>query len=198
MHPATAPFNTTALPRTITHPLIGDRVTFLETAATTGGAYTLVEVVLQGGGGNGLHYHLDYDEEFTAVEGVLGIQLGKETLRLQPGQQAVAPVRSVHRFYNPGTEPITFRVKVAPSRRFEEMLRMAYGLAGDGLCNGKGVPKSIWHTAILFETGESYLPGLPLGLQRGLFGLLARIARRLGKDKELERYYRPGGKTAHI
>lgn len=178
------------LPRTITNPLVGDSVTFLETASETGGKYTLVEVTLKPGGGTGLHYHIDYAEEFTAVEGTLGIQLGKQTLHLLPGEQAIAPIRSKHRFFNPGNTSIRFLVKITPARYFEQMLRIAYGLATDGLCNAKGVPLSIWHTAILFEVGETYMPGIPLGIQRTVFGWLARIARRKGKDKELEKYYK--------
>jgi quercetin dioxygenase-like cupin family protein len=78
------------LPRTITNPLIGDTVTFLETSEETNGAYTLVEVTLAAGGGNGLHYHLDFDEEFEVIEGVLGVQCEKEILHLKHGQTAIA------------------------------------------------------------------------------------------------------------
>ncbi len=186
------------LPRTITNPLIGDRVTFLKTADETGGGYTLVEVTLQPGGGTGLHYHVDYTESFTAVDGVLGIQLDDQELRLVPGEQAEVPLRRLHRFYNPGPTPITFQTRITPARQFEAMLRVAYGLATDGRCNAKGMPKNIWHLALLFELGETYLPGLPLGVQRGLFGMLARIARRLGKDAALKPYYQAGAASGGI
>jgi hypothetical protein len=44
--------------------------------------------------------------------------------------------------------------------------------------------------ALLMEMGETYLPGLPLGLQQGIFRLLSGLAHRLGKHKEVEKYYR--------
>ncbi|ALI98698.1 cupin domain-containing protein [Rufibacter tibetensis] len=179
-----------SLPRTLTNPLIKDKVTFLKTAAETDGAYTLVEVELAPGGGNGLHYHVDYIEIFEVVEGTLGIQCGKEDLHLQPGEVATAPAKTVHRFYNPSQqERVVFQTTIKPARHFEEMLRIAYGLANDGKTNQKGIPTSIWYLALLFEKGESYIPGIPLWLQRGIVKVLARIARYRGMDQHLHKYY---------
>ena len=97
--------------RVIENPLIKDRVTFLETAAETNGKFTLVQVELAPDGGNELHYHKTFDETFTVVEGVLGIQLGKEIFHLKKGESATAPVGSLHRFFNPSaTEKVVFNV----------------------------------------------------------------------------------------
>lgn len=178
------------LARTIINPTHGYSTTFLKSTTETGGAYTLVEVVLPAGEGTPMHYHLDFTEEFSAVEGTLGIQLGKKVVHLQPGDApALAPKRVHHRFFNPGTTPIRFRCVVRPSRRFEDMLRIVYGLAHDGLMNKKGLPKNLLTLAICYEIGESYVPGMPLWLQRGIFRILAQVARRRGADKDLERYY---------
>ncbi|MBO9595767.1 MAG: cupin domain-containing protein [Niabella sp.] len=179
------------LPQTITHPLIGDTVTFLKTADETNGAYTLVEVVLLPGGGNDLHYHVDYIEVFEVLEGVLGIQYGKTEHYLNPGDTLTVPKKVVHRFFNRDPRhPVKFRVTIQPARHFEVMLRIAYGLAVDGKINKKGLPH-IWHLAILFQKGESYLPGVPLVIQKGIFGILARIACIRGVHRELYKYYKP-------
>ena len=47
--------------RTVRNPVIGDEVTFVQTARETGGDHTLARVVLKPGGGNPLHYHLTYE-----------------------------------------------------------------------------------------------------------------------------------------
>lgn len=178
------------LPRKLINRTHGYSVHFLVSASETNGAYTYVEVDLPPGEGTPLHYHLNFDECFEAVEGTLGIQLGKKKIMVQPGDRpAEAPRGSVHRFFNPGKEMIKFRAVISPARQFETLMRIGYGLADDGQCNEKGMPKSIWHLALVYEIGESYLPGVPLFLQRGIFGLLARIARRKGKHKELEKYH---------
>lgn len=179
------------LPKTITHPLIGDTVTFLKTTAETNGAYTLVEVALLPGGGNDAHYHVNYSEVFEVLEGTLGVQYGKAEHVLNAGDTVTVPPKVVHRFFNKSSEhPVKFRVTIEPARHFEATLRIAYGLAADGKTNKKGMPH-IWHLAIILQKGESYLPGLPLVIQRGLFGVLARIARMKGVHRELYKYYKP-------
>ena len=50
--------------RKIYNPIQKDSVTFLQTAADTDGAYSLVEVELPRGGGVGLHYPKTYSEKF--------------------------------------------------------------------------------------------------------------------------------------
>ncbi len=178
------------LPRVIKNPLIGDTVTFVKTSEETNGAYPLVEVELAPGGGNGMHYHIDFDETFEVVDGVLGIQLGKELMHLQPGQSAVAVRNAVHRFFNPSTtQPVKFLCTITPAMQFEQMLRIAYGMANDGLTNKKGMP-SILPLSIMFQKGGTYLPSLPCTLQKALFGFIARIAKRRGVDKTLEKYYK--------
>jgi hypothetical protein len=62
--------------RTVRNPVIGDEVTFVRTAGETGGEHTLARVLLKPGGGNPLHYHLTYAEEFEVVDGRLTIHRG--------------------------------------------------------------------------------------------------------------------------
>ncbi|WP_158301830.1 cupin domain-containing protein [Paenibacillus mesophilus] len=178
------------LPRTIENPLVQDRVTFLTTGAESGGSFEYVEVELAPGGGVDLHYHLAYTEHFAAVDGVLHLELDGQLRELQPGQAASAPPWSLHRFFNPGKENIVFHVKVAPARRFEQMLRIAYGLARDGKVREKtGIPRNLFELAVLFELGESYMNGIPIGMQKGIFSLLYRIAKWRGVEERLLNTY---------
>ena len=65
--------------RVINNPIFDDTVTFVKTSKETGGEYTLLEIQLSPGGGNPLHYHFDYEETFTAKEGIemdTGEQMG--------------------------------------------------------------------------------------------------------------------------
>lgn len=178
------------LPRKISSTLGGYAMEFIKTPEETNGQYLEVEVIMKPKGGNDMHYHTTFTEEFIVVEGVLGIQVEKEVVHLHPGEKAIAPLNKLHKFFNPSeTTPVRFRVLVKPARFFEATLRIAHGLANDGLCNKKGLPRSIWHLALLFEMGESYAPLLPHKLQTALCSILAGIARWLGKDKALEKYY---------
>ena len=181
---------TTKTARTIENPLIKDKVTFLETAAETKGKFTLVEVELAPCGGNGLHYHKTFDETFTTVEGVLGIELNGQIIYLQKGESATAPVGSLHRFFNPSdTEKVSFKVLLEPGKTgFETALQVAYGLARDGRTNRKGIPKSLYHMALIIRWSDTNLPGVFHWMEPVMIWL-ARRAERKGIDKELVASY---------
>jgi mannose-6-phosphate isomerase-like protein (cupin superfamily) len=174
--------------RTVRNPVIGDEVTFVHTAGETGGEHTLARVLLNPGGGNPLHYHLTYTEEFEVVDGFLTIHRDGERLMLGPGETAHAPIGSRHRFANDTDRPVTFLTTIRPARRFEEQIRIAYGLARDGKTIGGGVPRNPLQLALLFEISETYIPALPLAVQRGIFGPLARLAHWLRSERSLEKY----------
>ena len=176
-------------PRVLENPVIGDRVTFLKTAAETNGEYLLERLELAPHGGNVLHYHLTFAESFEVLEGRLNVDLDGRQLVLGPGERLVVPVKAPHRFYSTSDEPVTFTIECRPARRMEQATRIAYGLARDGRTNAKAIPRNLWEMAVVFELGESYLVGLPRFVQQALFGTLARIARWLGVERALEERY---------
>lgn len=175
--------------RVFENPLIKDKVTLLESSQETNGAYTLLEVALEVGGGNSLHYHTSFNEEFTAIEGTLSIGLKERQLHLKPGQTTVAEINQLHRFYNASSSPIRFQVKLTPgSTEFEKCIAIGYGLAGDGLTNKNGIPKKMDHLALLLDLGNTRLTGfiafiMPYLLRR------AKRARKKGVLKILENKY---------
>lgn len=172
--------------RVIENPLINDRVTFVETAAETEGKFTLVKVELAPKGGNQLHYHKTYEETFSVLEGELGIQLGKQILYLKKGENATAPVGSLHRFFNPSaTEKVVFNVLLQPgSEGFERTLQVAYGLARDGRTSKRGVPKSLYHMALIVQWSDTNIPGI-FTLIEPVLRWLANRAVKKGIEKAL-------------
>jgi quercetin dioxygenase-like cupin family protein len=175
--------------RKIYNPVQRDSVTFLKTSKETNGSLTLVDVELAPGGGVGLHYHKTYSEKFTVINGTLGVTLGKQEHHLKQQESATAEPNTLHRFYNPAAEPVQFQVELRPaSEGFERSLQVAYGLARHGKTNSKGIPLNIFHVALLLEMSESKLPGAYTAFEFILL-LMAKIARILGTDKKLHRYY---------
>jgi quercetin dioxygenase-like cupin family protein len=177
--------------RVFENPKIKDRVTILETGADNNGSHILVEVEMLPGGGNPWHYHNSLVEEFTAIEGELGIGLNKKNLYLKPGEKAIAEKKQLHRFFNPGKTPVRFHVKISPGHdAFLHSLCIGYGLAGDGLTTKNGIPKKFDHLAVLLEMSESNFPGF-LSLIQSILKRRARKAKGRGVDKELmEKYCR--------
>lgn len=173
------------------NPLIKDKVTVLKTSGETNGQYLLVEVELAAGGGNSMHYHTTFDETFIPVEGVLGVDVGKKKLKLQPGEKAIAVKNQYHRFYNPGSTPIRFQVRIAPGiNQFIEALAIGYGLARDGQTNKNGIPKKLDHLAVLLKHSDTRLPGLLSWLESFLMWRAVRAERKGVKQALLERYCR--------
>jgi quercetin dioxygenase-like cupin family protein len=178
-----------ATAREIYNPVQRDRVTFLKTAAETGGELSLLEMEVAPGGGNSLHIHTTYSERFTVIEGELGVQIGKQQQVLRPGETEIVPAGTVHRWYNPSNQPARIYVELRPGHAgFEQALRIGYGLATDGHTNAAGIPKNLLHLAVLVQMSDIKLVG-PLGVLTPLFGLLARIARRRGVEADLVARY---------
>ena len=172
--------------RTIVNPIIKDTVTFLQTAEESGGKITEAEITLMPGGGNPLHYHKTYAETFTAIDGELGLKLGKRKTRiLREGETYTVEPMALHSFYNPTDKEIKFNVRLKPGHTgFENSLRIIYGLAGDGLTDKNTIPKSIKHTAIVVCMSDMNLPGLFTFLFP-ILKLIAKRAKTSGEEQKL-------------
>jgi quercetin dioxygenase-like cupin family protein len=176
-------------PRRIYNPVQRDAVTFLETSEESGGARTLAELEVAPGGKVTPHYHLTYSERFTVLEGQLSVDIDGVRSELAAGDEAVAAPGNLHAWSNPGAKRSVVHIELRPgSPGFEKALRVTYGLAADGLVLKTGVPRNPLHAALVLEIGEVRLPGAYALLERVL-GLLARVARWRGIDRELERRY---------
>ncbi|KOY14695.1 hypothetical protein AMS66_19890 [Paenibacillus xylanivorans] len=175
--------------KTVTHKVTGEQITFVETATDTDGKYLLIEVALPPlGKGPPLHIHDRFEEEFEVISGKLTVTLGKTKHLLAAGDQCTAPIRTPHTFTNDHDEPTVFRVRLTPPSKFEQSVRIHYGLMDDGLTDEKGNPKSLAHSALVLTLQDTLIMGIPLRLQRGLFGFIVKRAHKKGVYAALEKY----------
>lgn len=176
---------------TIENPITGERMTFLITSQETDGECVKIKDELPAGSvGAPMHYHLAYTETFDVLEGRLNIFIGgiKNHLVLKSGDSVHVPLKTSHRFWSDSDEPAVFVCEIRPARQWEKSIKTAFGLARDGKTDKAGIPTNIWELALLYELSESYITGMPLFLQRSVFGLLARIAQQKGYDREFPQY----------
>ena len=178
----------TTLDRVIENPVVKETVTFVKTGEETNGEYLYLKTELAPYGEAPMHYHVTFTETFEVLEGEVNVVIAGEHKVLKAGQSTLVPLKAHHRFFSTSEMPTTFMNEIRPARQFEQALRVAYGLARDGKTNAQAIPTNLWHLALVFQLSESYLPGLPLSLQKGIFGVLASMARRLKKDKDFEKY----------
>ena len=189
--PTRAAHRTAPVPplRRIHNPVQRDWVTFLETSDETAGRRTVVHLLVAPGGGTLLHTHRSYAERFAVLDGTLGVQVGKRVSVLARGESATAPAGEPHRWFNPGTRPARVLVTLTDGHAgFEQALRVAYGLARDGLVDCRGVPRSLSHLAVLLELSDTEPTGAGRLLAPALRAL-ARRARAEGVERELVSRY---------
>lgn len=171
------------------NPLQKDYATLLQSSEESGGERTLFRIEVAPGGGNIPHYHRTYDEHFRVLDGELEVTVGGEARLLRAGEEAVAPMNTLHDFRNPTGDTTTFLVEMRPGvPGFEKAIAVGYGLAADGLTHANSIPKNLYHLALVVEWSEIRVPGVMM-LLNPLLRLLARRARRKGIDRELERRY---------
>lgn len=176
--------------RTSENPLAGEKIFFAEMSCDNNGKRTVIEAELSAHAkGTPLHYHNNITETFSVLDGELCIEMNKEKLVLKKGESAHVPVYAHHRFYNDSGKPVKFRAEIIPGcPGFEKSVKIVHGLAKDGKCNSKGIPKNISELAVLFDLGEGRVPGI-LALITPLLSFIAKRARRKGVEKYLvERY----------
>lgn len=178
-------------PETYYNPVNGEHTTILESSAETGGEYTDFEVSLTPGGGNPIHYHTKFTEEFTAVKGRLGLYYDKGNVYLEPGETVVVPIGVHHRFFNDTNEAIVFRVVLRKGQPdFERFLKVMFGLVNDGRTIGKNqVPKNPYILAVMYEWGDTHLTNPIIKMLSPIIKLIYQKAVRLQIDKKLEEKY---------
>jgi quercetin dioxygenase-like cupin family protein len=109
-------------------PLTGQRLTFLETAADTGGRSLRAEVRLEPGGFVPRHLHLRQDERLEVLAGAIRFRARGEDRLLAPGDTAMVTRRRVHRVSNAGSGEARFVLEVHPARHIEQTMRSTFAV----------------------------------------------------------------------
>lgn len=177
-------------PDRIYNPVQDDYVTFLETAQSSGGKRTLLEIELAPGGGVAPHFHTEFTETFTAVSHDLSLFLDDKNIVLAKGESITVDIGVKHRFFNPSQTAVVFQVAIQPgSRNFERALRVGYGLARDGKTTAKNIPKNPLELAVLAAWSDTQMPSVASVLITPIFKQLLSLAKLRGTDQRLLKTY---------
>lgn len=159
----------------------GERITFVATRATTGGALLEFDLTLAAGGrlGGAPHRH-PVAERFEVRSGTLSARLRRHRRDVGPGEVLEIPPGVGHYLWNDGAEDVRARVQIRPGLDLETFFETVFELGTRRRYRSfRGLPAPL-HGALLTATYEVYGPLLPLGLQRTLARPLAALARRRG------------------
>ena len=174
--------------QTITNPVSGETITFLQTAADTDGE--LLEIVCEltpDGHVPGAHQHPHQEERFEVLEGTMTFKLGRRKITAGPGEVVVIPPGATHAFATGGDTNAVVRVEVRPALKMEQLLEAACELAQEGRTTRKGMPKPL-HLALFVHEfrDEVQAPFPPAWAQRASLAPLAAIGRARGHAERYE------------
>jgi mannose-6-phosphate isomerase-like protein (cupin superfamily) len=164
------------------NPVTGEVLVFHRTAAETNGDSVLVETIVHPDGFvAATHVHPYQTERFELLEGTLGLRVGDKELLAWPGDVAVVPARTPHRFWNAGSSDVRFVCEIRPALQFESLIETMFTLAAEGKTNRKGMPNPLRLAVIAkahFDTVR--LPFPPAFVQRAGLALAAPFGKALG------------------
>jgi hypothetical protein len=117
-----------------------------------------------------------------------------------PGDIAIVPPGTPHRFWNPGEAEARFLCEVRPAMQSESLIETMFTLAAEGKTNSKGMPNPFRLAVIAkahFDTVR--LPFPPALLQRAAVTTGASLGRMLGyrataqrSGRDIRPHSRPG------
>jgi mannose-6-phosphate isomerase-like protein (cupin superfamily) len=168
----------------IEHPVTGERITFLRTAAQTDGEYTTHELVVKPHGFLAApHIHPRQVESFEILRGSFGFIVDGKERRVEAGERVVVRPGTPHTWWNAGITEATAIVELRPALKTEEFFESFFGLAQDGKVDPRtGLPEQPWLAMMVLRYYQdfAYLPDPPLGVQLDLFTPIAAEAERNG------------------
>lgn len=180
------------MPEIYLNPITKEQATILKTSMQTKGEFTLIEVTLQPGGGNPIHYHKKFSEDFHPQEGVLGVHYKGKEILLSPSESFKVSAMDLHRFYNPTDYPITFRAKLEPGQPgFENFMAVLFGLVRDGKTfSANQIPFNPLYAALLLKWGDTYVDSIAFKIALPFIKLFAGLAKAIGLDDQLLNRYK--------
>lgn len=173
---------------TLVNDVTGETITFVETAAETGGAYSLIEVVVAPGGGVPMaHVHPIQSETFEVLAGRLSMKVGRDKIDAEPGDVFTVAPGTVHKFWNATAYPAAFRCTVAPALGFEQFIETMFALAADGKLNKRGMPNPLRLAPIANGSfDDARAPYIPAWMQKTGLSAGAMLAKAFGYGPSYE------------
>jgi quercetin dioxygenase-like cupin family protein len=169
------------------------KIRVLKTGKETNGEYDLIEYIVFPKARTAVrHYHKDFSERYTVISGMLILEIGRDYKLLTAGESFVIKPNQVHTFFNHTSDEVRFTTEIRPaSTSFIKALIIRQGLLRAGLCNKKGLPKTLSHLTVLINLSQTYPTGFRGFLQK-LFMWRAEKPKMKKLEKELiKTYYEP-------
>ena len=173
---------------TLENPASGERITFRQTAADTGGELVAIDLALPAGRRvpGPLHVHPQQEERFEVIDGTMRFRMGRERIVAAPGEVVVVPAGVPHDFANVGDTGALVRVEVRPALEMERLFETAVRLAEQGRTLRRGLPRPLDLALFAREFEDEVQAAFPpRWVQRLALAPLAWVARRRRRTGDL-------------
>ena len=168
---------------TFVNAVTGFTLRFVKTSADTDGQLLEVEATYPPQGvAPPAHFHPRQEEHFEVLRGAVRVRFAGEIRDLHAGEVLVVPPGVPHAMWNATGEEASVRWQTRPALRTEDFFVRLMILAKLGRVNASGAP-GLLDAAVLFRMhqAEVRLASPPERVQRLVFGVLAPVARALGR-----------------
>lgn len=157
----------------------GERLTFLSRGHDERGEYLEIRNVVSPGAGPPMHVHHLQEEGLTVESGTMAyLLLGGEERRAEPGESAVFPPGSAHRFWNAGDDELVCTGFARPAYNLEYFLGEIFA----SMQRHGGKRPGIFDAAYLTRryATEFQMLDIPAPVQRFLFPVIVVIGKAFG------------------
>jgi len=167
--------------QTLENAVTGERFTFTDTAASTGGELLAFDFALRPGGAVPIpHVHPIQTERFEITQGRMTFRVGLRKIEAGPGDVVEVAPGVTHSFANAGDDEARLHVEARPALAMEDMFAEVVAMAQAGRMNRRGLPRNLLDLADLARRydQEAHAPLLSVPVQRLLLAPLVVLARR--------------------
>ena len=172
-------------PLVVEHLKSGERITVLETAADTDGAYVRFEISVPPGFHSiPMHKHPIQLERATIIQGRAGAMIDGKSHAFEAGHEMVIRPGLAHRWWNAGEESLRMIAQMEPAMHFIEFLQNIYASAN---AHESEQPALFDGVFLLHKYRHEYrLMEIPAPVQRIVFPLVRMLGHIMGKYQGYE------------
>ena len=167
----------------IEHPVLGNRIRFLNTSEETKGEFLKYEGSAKIGAlPPPEHFHPAQTETFYILDGEVTFKIDGKEVIAKSGDTLSVPPNVRHTFQQTGTKELLMQVEFRPALRTEFFLETFFAIGHQGKARKSGLPKNFLQFAAIMNEfrGLQIIVGPPIFMQSFIAIVIGGLAKAIG------------------